>query len=287
MSFTSLQLGSNCTQLTFTNTTVTEIFSAISGLLTSAGYVVHDPISTTRAVFKTNYYDSTVAKYIEVNVSSATSILISAWEAWVAMTHTGTNMACANLQASSYATITTAATMVLYVWANPQFVYLLTNMASNPTGGGVFEFMRDTGEDASLTPAFVTTHAALCGMTALQYVGGVPRARNGVLGSSATSWSALTSVLGVLGGTPTTLAQPGNMTAVGFFPVVTPVYWSKFDYSNTASEYRGRVFGLKMIPRNYGVIGDISSVNCDSDGFTDPTGTAADHFIVYGYALPV
>jgi hypothetical protein len=139
-------------------------------------------------------------------------------------------------------------------------------------------------------------------------VGGLPRNRYGDSAQRAAQCNALISMCGIVGGagtyyntnggggygaiSPATPLNNGNaVQMLASTPILICSMASNIGtvWSGTTGQFdwRGRVFGLKMLPYNFGQYGDITSLLCDSNGFTDVGGTAQDHFILGQIAIPL
>jgi hypothetical protein len=247
---------------------------------------------------------------------------MSVWEGWNNATHVGTNQAQIGASASATLTIAMSACNIS-IFSSSHYAFFTVNNAVTYSGG-VFEFYRDNPSDLPSAgfPNYFTcwyrslTAAGGSGIytdpnntvaNANGTVGGVPRNRYGDTGFGANNGNALLSINGLIGGyfaafdAPNFLAYSSgavvpNGTSTGQSLAATPVFINNICPNPTVLggasvrgkfDYRGRVFGLKMLPTGFGQYGDVTSVLCDADGFSDPSGTGLDHFILGNIAVPL
>lgn len=324
MTTTTTVLGPNSKTLLLDNDTQAGVISAISAVLVASGWEVWDQVSTINLVMRSKCYDGVNYKYLQLNCTTTTKLAVSVWESWNNSTHAGTNQAYLT---TSVSTVTLAITMSacnITIFSSNRFAFFsVNNIVTNSIG--VFEFIRDNPSETiamGFPNFFIATYATLStvgytsgnsgalaadlGSNAGGTVGGVPRNRFGDTGAKAAVANALLSMNGMIGseshydcGTGYLSVSNGynvkNEVANGQLLAATPIFigtfsmWPAILKTGTAGlfDWRGRVFGLKMIPTNFGIYGDLTSVLCDSNGFSDPNGAAVDHFILGTVALPL
>lgn len=322
MTVTTTTLGSNSKTISLDNATQAEVITAISAILTASGWSIWDQVSTTNCVYRSPCYDGVNYKYLQLNCSSTTALVMSVWEGWNNATHVGTNQAQIGVSASATLTIAMSACNIS-IFSSSHYAFFTVNNAVTYSGG-VFEFYRDNPSDlpsagfpnyfacwyGSLNTSNGTVGASPDPNVAIANgngtVGGVPRNRYGDTGFGANNGNALLSINGLIGGyngvwnsgpvVYSSGAVVPNGTSTGQSLAATPVFINNICPNPTVLggasvrgkfDYRGRVFGLKMLPTGFGQYGDVTSVLCDADGFSDPSGTGLDHFILGNIAVPL
>lgn len=310
MGITTTQLGPNSVGFACDQFTGADLLQLIQQTLVSAGYEIFDNISTVSKVFRNKCADGVTYKYIQIG-ASGTNLTLQVWEGWNNSTHVGTNQASISTASLTYITMPfkTASSDIVMFYSGRYIFFIVNGFTIAVTYGGVFEFSRDNPSDtvaAGFPSYFITTNVTLrYGTTTsgnLSTVGGTPRDRNGNLGVAAAAGSALLSTIGMIGGEYPPGASTYQAAAVlpannvgGYCIAATPVYYSHLVSQNSAlgggyysmNDYRGRVFGVKILPTGYALRGDVVSIKCDANGFADPSGMAVDHYAIDNFALPL
>lgn len=250
--------------------------TAISWLL-QHGWEVFDNWQSLKKVLRAPNADGTTYKYVLFDVSTG-DCKITPVESWNPVTHTGTNLA-------SVTPATVRLNATVYLFASPRYIVLCTkyNHVIYPAAM-VFEHARD-----NLIPKVVDYPPVFGSRTeelSVSCTVGMPRSSLGV-GDAANTYAAMVSSVKSINqttdGSNYRYCRTKYSDQVGSLPAfATPDFYAVMTMSRF--EHRGRVFGLKFGPVDFGSFGDRISIKCDSNGFTDENGTLVDHFILIGYS---
>lgn len=318
-------IGPNTKTILVDNDTPAGLITAISAVMVASGWEIWDQVSTTNLVVRSKCYDGVNYKYLQITAGTG-NIWLSIWESWNNSTHAGTNQAWYNSSVASISLTISLTSCNITVFSSNRYVYIAINGVASMSGGA-FEFYRDNPTDlpANGFPNFFATSYGSLITTSMVgnssnatgpgnvtgagnntvSIGGLPRNRYGDIGQKAAQANALISACGLVGGaavynigtsynalSPATPLQNGNaVQLLACTPILICSMSSQISYMAGTPvgqfDWRGRVFGLKMLPYNFGQYGDITSLLCDSNGFTDVGGTAQDHFILGQIAIPL
>lgn len=309
MSITVTKTGPASACLAATATVYTDLANAVRDFLVGNGWELFDNSNANARVFRAVCADGLTYKFIRLAMAPG-AMTVYAHETWDATGHTGGPATLVNPNGTNALTypIDAVGSINYYLFATNRYFYIYSLAGGSArVGGGIFEFARDTPNDtaaAGYPCFFFSTESGLAtGIigNGVGSVGGVPRSPQHTNAVGA-NYTALISTLGIRGGiAPADVTQSNYAADVcgayipvgsnGYYPVATPVFYSQLMSNGTTgylnNEYRGRVYGLKHMAAGHGTYGDIVSVKCDGSGFSDPNGTAADHFILRNFCLPL
>jgi len=322
MTISITTLGQNSKVMSVDNDTIANILATIRDIIVTSGWEIWDQVSTTNVVLRNKCYDGVNYKYLQLLIS-ASALNVSTYEGWNNSTHVGTNLAYYDIGGSSTSVTISTNMCNISLFYSARYVHFIVNnnpsvLASNV---GVFEFYRDNPTDlpANGFPNFLITSSPGMqsggntggGVAYYNTVGGVPRNRYGLTGKPAAAGNAFMSPIGVSGifsGDGSSTTQNANAviaypSTTGAAIVATPCFITNMVTANALSslkslngvdataskpDFRGRVFGLKLIPAGYGNNGDVVQVPVDANGFSDSSsGTLADHMLFTYFALPL
>lgn len=303
---TTTAMGSNSCYIAYdTSDTVTTLMTAITTWLTANGWNAYDTISTSRVIFNSFNDDGVTVKYLEINCSSS-SITCNIYETWNATTHVGTNLS-SNISNTMSHSCGSGGTGQVFLYATPRYMTIQIKYGTTYSQSwGVYEIFNDNAQDNSSVPPYVSFSTSIGTGVGVCYVAPC-RTRNGLLSGSAAESSGLIWAFGQL---KRTAYNSGNQYNSMFWPTAvnpwsgkalasTPsvfmdAYYGSSAYGqdfSTNVDFRGRLYGIKMISQNVGASQDIIPIKCDSNGMTDPNGTAVNHhilgFLNYRIAVPL
>lgn len=288
MTITVADLGPNSASLTITNETMDTVRQAVSDWFTAHGWTAHDSFTDGNGyrivVLKSLCVGGVAFKYVSIRIGTADIYILPA-ENWNAVTRTGTNPASMSPSASQTFSLVSSK---LYLFASPRYIGLMVLVGTtygDPTF--VFEVKRENPSDldeATGFPAFfgttcsrATLHSGIHNSTSF------PRTRNGT-GNAASFYGGLRSRLNFTTGN-------GGPDGTGFiYPARTdtmldvadtPICYPYVSNSHTnSSQFMGRVYGVKILPRDFGNQLDTVNIKCNAEGMTDVSGTDVSHFIL-------
>lgn len=286
MSLALNPMGPNSASLLWDNETLPNLMTAINDWLVQHGWDLFDSVSATAKVYRAVNAGGTTYKYMRLEAISG-YLDVKHYESWNATTHVGTNLAAG---ATTYPALTlTSGT--LYLFASNRWFYATGKTGTTfDYGNGICEFSRDnpTDTEAGGFPASFFYNGAVLMLPA----GAGPaicRNRQNLTAASANTDTAFISSLGVIKANGTNNRQQQGVS--NFYHADTPIFFSQFTDSSAAFDYRGRVYGIKFLPIQFGAHLDVVSIKCDANGFASAAGTPVDHAIFAAstarFALPL
>jgi hypothetical protein len=293
MTITVSSFGNNSKCLAIDNATANQVMDSIAAQVTAAGYELWDTVTTGSPyrVFRNLCSDGVTYKYIVFAFSGSWSIQLYLYSAWNNSTHAGTNPAwgTANTPYADTGISNVTVSSNLYLVIAPRFIAIGVTSSTNGAASCAFvtEFANDNPLDtpvAGKVPAFLSWNPIAS--TGSSSVGGVTMDMNGVTGQSAFNNSAgIVASNGIFGPT-TSMGFYMNFQYANKNPIASDgVFYNSLN--TEAAQLRGRIYGLKILPKYFGTFGSVVSLKVDSNGFLDPNGTPTDHLIFSGYAFPM
>ncbi len=292
------QLGNNTWVVSYAmGSTVTDISTAVTAVVTGNGWTVHDAAAGTNAIcYKAANIDGSTFKYVVLDYNTTGWMLMKVYEDWNATAHTGTNVCPRGTDVTigyQQALNLTTDKGLLYCFVNATYMsFIIRQYTTSVLGNslicgitGCFEFSRDNPDDtvAAGFPIHCFLNTGILGENAVatNETISLPRTKTGNTG--VNQYGEVSTVVGkTLYTTPWVLK---NMlpTAVSL--------WSSKDWAislyaqdgtPTAPSVRGRIQGLKAFTQNRLNFMDRIQVPCDAALNYDPTGTLTDHFVIPG-----
>lgn len=285
MSFSLNSMGPNSAALLWDNETYANLMGAINDWLVQHGWDLFDNVSATAKVYRAVNIGGSTYKYMSLEAGGG-RLDVRHYETWNATTHVGTNLAVG----STAHTVMNLVSGTIYLFASSRWFYLTgKNGTTFDYGNGICEFAREnpTDTEADGYPAsFFFDGSVLCypgpGSTVA-----LTRNRQNLTGTAARGDCAMICSLGVW--SAASCRRQANGVS-NFYHADTPTFFSQFSDSSAAFDYRGRVFGIKLLPMGFGAHLDIVSIKVDANGFADANGTPKDHIIIAAtvgrFALP-
>lgn len=288
------------------NGNILDIFAAITSAMLGQGYTVYDNISTCTKCFVNTCADGVSKKYIWLSIGNSGDVAklqSYAYGRWDLAAHAGVDQGSTMTDALYNSNILFSLTKTtLYLFISPRYYFATCLYNTYVYGGGVVEFARDNPNDlpASGFPSyFITTDSLLSGTnsnaTTAGSVGGVPRDRAGNTGTTAADGSALVSPIGIhsnkIGAATawgaTLMGGSSGGVVMGFTPHYYTHLFPASDSNASLNDYRGRVFGIKMLPPNLYSFGMTLNIPCDENGFSNSSGVSKLHFCMGNYCFPL
>lgn len=264
-------MGPNSAALLWDNETLPNLMTVINDWVVQHGWDLFDNVSTTIKVYRSLNVGGSTYKYLRLE-TVAGYLDVKHYESWNATTHVGTNLAAA---ASSSCQLNLVSGTIYLFASNRWFFATGKYGTSFDYGTGIFEFAREnpTDTEAAGFPASIacTGHGLTFGGIAMT------RNRQNLTATSANSDCALVCSLGVFHSVVNRRQANG---VSNFYHADSPTFFSQFADAPAAFDFRGRVYGIKMLPIYFGTHLDIISIKVDANGFADANGTPMDHIIL-------
>lgn len=294
MTITANSLGQNSSALSYTaGTTEDELSNAIKTAFSSLGWEVFDEISTTRTIFRALTKDGNSYKYTEINLAGG-YIYLSAWEIWDGALSQGTNETYYGGTAAYMQRYDLTNGGDVFLFGSARHMIILSRIAGDVWGNNddntftaVLEIARDNPEEvAGEYPLFLwTTGNMFVGQKATTSNRGrcamLPRDTQNLTGSNAWDYMGIATVVGSTHDNAAMLysvlpSGSNPMSPTGATQVYTPYL---VDRRNRF--VRGRVYGLKILPRNIGSVMDKINVRVNNELLYDANGS----FTLYHHIL--
>lgn len=296
MTITVNSLGDNSAAISYSaGSTQAEIASSLRTTLSSLGWEVFDEISEAETVFRAINKSGVGYKFARVAVETSLVVLQS-YEDWDAEASQGNNLAYVpNNNFHQKCDLTNGGS--LFVFASARWLALLSRVGSDDWGcsqdktfTGIFEVAKDNPEEVAgdYPLGFWTTGAMLVGSEGYSSnqgrCGALPRTGAGQEGANAWYYSSIATLVGRSTGSNAYAmyqhipngTNPMSPTSAG--QIFTPYYVESTDW------VRGRLYGIKVLPRNVGSIMDKINVRVNSDMFFDAAGSATHlHHVLTAY----
>lgn len=294
MAITVGTLGENSISLSYSpKETEANLSEVIRVSLSSLGWQTMQKLSDTKIIYRAPMRDGISQKYIQIDVRSE-YMFLSAWENWNPETSEGTNETYYGSSTSYSQRYDFVNGGNLFIFASARYIVLLSRIAGDVWGSpnnnswtGVFEIARDnpeevagdyplfvwmTGEGAVGAHATTSNRARCCAY---------PRDSFGHTSSNAWDYQALATVVG------STHDNAGRLYSVlpsgsnPMSPTAATQVYTPYQVDRRNGWVRGRVYGLKILPRSIGSVMDKINVRVDSEKFYDANGaTTRDHHIL-------
>lgn len=285
MSFSIVELGPNSASISVTSESQDTIRATLINWYSQHGWQLYDSYndgSSNRCFILRNLCAGGITyKYAQFVISA--SIRMEVYENWNPVTRTGTNRGQVVYDHSC-----PVSSVRLYVFASQKHLGLMSQVSTTYSDPSfIFEAKRENPSDineAGGYPAFfITSVSRLINNGGAPCPQSFPRTIAGV-GASAGAASAIRSKFLFESGRSdvwTTKYYPvrsDTMLDVAETPSVFP-FWNTTGMVHP-TQYMGRVYAVKIIPRNFGNMLDTVNIKCDADGLTDPNGSDVQHFIL-------
>lgn len=287
MAISILDLGPNSASLTISSAPASAVRDAMVDWYTQHGWSLYDSYGDAWGspffVFRNLCAGGAAYKYVRFEITSI--IRIEVYESWNSTTHTGTNK---GQYSGSHDHALSLTSSRIYLFASSKHIGIMTLVTTTYSDPAfIFEVKRENPSDqneATGYPAYFVTSASrlvIHGGTA--YPHSFPRTIGGV-GAAASALSSIRSRLlfdtgNAYSGTskyyPT---RTDTSSDIAETPSIFP-YWAPTDAS-FPTQFMGRVFAVKIIPRDFGSMLDTVNIKCNAEGLSDPNGTDVQHFIL-------
>ena len=282
-------LGPNSWVISFARgATIAQLMSDVTAVLVGAGWEVYDSAAgTNKIVYRAQNLDAQTYKYMMLDYNATSWLYITAYEAWNATTHTGTN-AVTTYDQSVYQQILTPSTDkgLIYIFANRRYAaFIIRQYSSSVLGNnsmcgstGVYEFSRDNPDDT--VAAGYPIHCQITTGIVGEGVNGnypslyLPRGRVNQYGEIST----------VFGRT----YYGNNFYLKDLLPNATNIFsnkdWAISMYVQEGTpanpSVRGRLYGMKAFTLSKLFFMDKIQVPCDENLNYDPNGVMTDHYVI-------
>lgn len=286
------ELGPNsCAINVIGEANLNNLANEITTWLAAHGWELYDNWQATKKVYRAVCADGTTYKYAILDMTTPASVYLNIAESWNATTHVGTNV---NTNASYCSTAVTTNSTV-YLFASPRYFAFLTkvNGAFNNTIMVLEHARENTIAKVLAYPPFIAT--ATDGMTTVAGVG-ISRSSLGTAAAANANYALISPMscrLHPAMGNNYQFVESGYLETKGVLNAFCS-YDFYASFSNARLEHRGKLFGIKVGPANFGTVMDRISLKCDANGFSDQDGSDVEHFIIpsgtWGYtrfAIPV
>ena len=301
MGIVTTSLGPNSGQIDYdAGETIDDIMTAIFDFIEAHGWELYDNAAgATAKCYRARNYDNPLGdveswKYVVIDWSG-NIVKLRFYESWDNSAHTGTNLAYYSDQDAFGQPIDTSVGGTMYIFSNYRWLILLALIAGNygsSTGNsftGVFEVERANSTDTwdapdPLVPAFWGSGYRLGGGDhwASGYFS-LTRSKTGFTGLHAADNTILASLGVKLGRSLPDHVQTAPTSVnpwTGKNWVFNLVAGHGYPPSGAPVEYRGRVFGLKLVQKGLGANLDTAIIECDSNYFWVEGGTETEHFVL-------
>lgn len=291
MAYSNNMTGDNSVEIVFTeNSTITELMTAISDFIQSKGWILHDDDANglgdnKSKVFKAPIFNSTLYKFVNVNIENDGYILLKVYENWDNELHTGINLAYYSDNLAYAQKFDIANGFSLNVYANVRWLGMYSNINSNfgddtynmPTF--CIEHTRDFVEqtDGDLFPPFVWLNLGLFSDYLIYNYRRLSPVRYGQwVGADAAYQTTANTDFFIL------IYHTGTVTNLALYRSEVNPITQKTDVSPVRSNGRygfltGRFFGLKALARNSATYGDVALIPCDEQYMLEQSGVEKEH----------
>lgn len=285
MSIIVTELGPNSCSIKVQDegTNPVNILNALVDWLLQHGWEMHDNWASNKKVIRAINADGVTYKYVLLDYSVSYAYLaVNLYESWNATTHAGTNPAGTYRISGGQ----DAYAFSLIVFATNRYFGFFNK---NPITIGGFQLIGEHSRDnqnaqvLSYPPTYFTSSLGIV-INANTSGFMFPRSSIGVAGSYH-GYTYLSNVQSIFyydryrSGKGPAFVLPSQYKDGNINAFSTIDLYAYFD-NDGDNEHRGRVYGLKIGPMNFGTLMDKVKINCDSNGFSDPNGQEVDHYIL-------
>ena len=296
MSVVTTSIGPNSGKITYTaGESIANVQAALEAYITAHGWELHDAAAGVNAkAYRALCKDGVTYKYVVLDFNTTGFLLLKVYESWNAGTHAGTNMAYYSDNTSYCQQMFLSAGGSLYVYAHARWLLLVSKvgaMMGSLIGNswcGCLEIARDNPEDTAVAgyPCWGWANGFLM-MSGIQGVFTFCRTRAGAVAGDAR-YGNVACYLGWGGYGPAS-----NTTYLYYYIPTAADAWGDTNWSatlrvgvmrivgtNTSSDLRGRLFGLKVLTLGVGGFLDDTSIKTDADFWHDQAGSPTIHKIL-------
>lgn len=268
-----------------------DLMDTVENWITGHGWTLHDASAGANArAYKAANKDAASYKYIVLDYNTSNRIMIKTYETWNEVSHSGSNLAYSSDNSSYCQQVNLSAGGTLNIFATARYLLMESNnsgVIGSATGSawcGCLEITRDNPEDTAALgyPCWGWANGNVVHAGTINQFS-FCRTRNGTIGANAAYYSYAGTIFGSgMGNNNWSLytATPNalNLWNSKNWALTLRVGW--YYSTSLLYEYRGRLYGLKLITRGQGGFLDEISVKTNSDYFFDPNGAATGHWIL-------